>query len=89
MIAKKHVSDGRRVFVRYSNRKLYDTKTSSYTTVQAIAKLALGSFVVYDKVTNEDITSDVLLSALTTHFSNNIASFETVKQDLVTRFLQS
>jgi polyhydroxyalkanoate synthesis regulator protein len=88
-LKNKYPQDGRKVFVRYGNRKLYDIETSKYTTVAAVAKLPLGSFVVYDHTSKEDITNDVLLSALNTHFSNNIEAFETVKADLVTRFLQN
>jgi polyhydroxyalkanoate synthesis repressor PhaR len=49
---------------KYENRKLYHTATSKYITVQELAKLPLGSFKVVDHKTNQDITMEVLLSAL-------------------------
>ena len=56
---------------RYSNRKLYDTETSKYTTVLELVKLPLGSFEIIDQDAkgnvNKDITTEVLLGSL----SNN------------------
>ena len=86
---KKYPQDGRKIFVRYANRKLYDTQTSAYVTVQAIAKLPAGSFKVIDQRTREDITNDVILSALTSHFEKNPETFATVKDEMVSRFLQN
>lgn len=85
----KYTADGKKVFIRYPNRKLYDTVESKYINVAVVAKLPLGTFVVLDNTTKEDITTDVLLSALNTFFSNNITQFETVKEELVKRFLQN
>ena len=48
--------DGRRVFVRYPNRRLYDTKRASYVSIGAILRRRAGSFVVGYGPTGQDIT---------------------------------
>ena len=56
-------SDGRPVVVKkYANRRLYNTATSSYVTLDDLAKMIKhgGDFVAYDAKTGEDITRQVL-----------------------------
>jgi len=56
-------SDGRPVVVKkYANRRLYNTATSSYVTLDDLAKMIKdgGDFVAYDAKTSEDITRQVL-----------------------------
>ena len=47
---------------KYANRRLYNTATSSYVTLEDLAKMIKegGDFVVHDAKTNEDITRSVL-----------------------------
>ena len=47
---------------KYANRRLYNTATSSYVTLDDLAKLIKsgGDFVAYDAKTGEDITRSVL-----------------------------
>ena len=47
---------------KYANRRLYNTATSSYVTLDDLARLIKegGDFVVYDAKTGEDITRSVL-----------------------------
>src|SRR5689334_25127770 len=47
---------------KYANRRLYNTATSSYVTLEDLAKMVKegGEFVVYDAKTGEDITRSVL-----------------------------
>jgi len=55
--------DNRPVVVKkYANRRLYNTATSSYVTLDDLARLIKdgGDFVAYDAKTNEDITRQVL-----------------------------
>ena len=56
--------DGKKptVVKKYANRRLYNTATSSYVTLEDLAKMikAGGDFVVYDAKTGEDITRSVL-----------------------------
>src|SRR6202163_1374737 len=47
---------------KYANRRLYNTATSSYVTLEDLATMIKegGEFVVYDAKTGEDITRSVL-----------------------------
>src|SRR5438309_10473174 len=47
---------------KYANRRLYNTATSSYVTLEDLAKMIKegGDFVVYDAKTGEDLTRSVL-----------------------------
>jgi polyhydroxyalkanoate synthesis repressor PhaR len=47
---------------KYANRRLYNTATSSYVTLDDLAKLIKdgGDFIVYDAKTGEDLTRSVL-----------------------------
>ena len=56
-------SDGRPVVVKkYANRRLYNTATSSYVTLDDLARMIKngGDFVAYDAKTGEEITRSVL-----------------------------
>jgi polyhydroxyalkanoate synthesis regulator protein len=54
-----------KTIVKYSNRKLYDKETAKYTTLREIVKLPIGTFKVERYGTGEDVTTDTLLTALT------------------------
>src|SRR5438445_12194741 len=47
---------------KYANRRLYNTATSSYVTLDDLARMIKegGDFVAYDAKTGEDITRSVL-----------------------------
>ncbi len=54
---------GERVVIKkYANRRLYNTASSSYVTLEHLAEMVREGtdFVVYDAKTNEDITRSVL-----------------------------
>ncbi|HTV88682.1 MAG TPA: polyhydroxyalkanoate synthesis repressor PhaR [Stellaceae bacterium] len=57
-------SGGRKPVVvkKYANRRLYNTATSSYVTLDDLARMIKegGDFVVYDAKTGEDLTRSVL-----------------------------
>jgi polyhydroxyalkanoate synthesis repressor PhaR len=56
-------SGGERVVIKkYANRRLYNTASSSYVTLEHLAEMVKQGvdFVVYDAKTNEDITRTVL-----------------------------
>jgi polyhydroxyalkanoate synthesis repressor PhaR len=56
-------ADKRTVTIKkYANRRLYNTATSSYVTLDDLAQMVKdgGEFVVYDAKTGEDITRSVL-----------------------------
>lgn len=50
------------VIKKYANRRLYNTDTSTYVTLDDLAEMVRGGsdFVVYDARTNEDLTHSVL-----------------------------
>jgi polyhydroxyalkanoate synthesis repressor PhaR len=57
------VPPGERVVIKkYANRRLYNTASSSYVTLEHLAEMVKQGvdFVVYDAKTNEDITRTVL-----------------------------
>ena len=59
---KGRSSDAPIVIKKYANRRLYNTATSSYVTLDYLAEMVKNGqdFVVYDAKTNEDITHSVL-----------------------------
>ena len=61
--ASVNAADANPVVVKkYANRRLYNTETSSYITLETLAEMVRGGrdFVVYDAKTGEDITRSVL-----------------------------
>src|ERR1700758_3994178 len=54
--------DERVVIKKYANRRLYNTASSSYVTLEHLSEMVKKGvdFVVYDAKTNEDITRTVL-----------------------------
>lgn len=52
----------RTVIKKYANRRLYNTRSSSYVTLEHLSDMVKAGtdFVVYDAKTNEDITRSVL-----------------------------
>ncbi len=60
---KSGSSDDKRVVIKkYANRRLYNTASSSYVTLEHLSQMVKDGvdFVVYDAKTNEDITRQVL-----------------------------
>ena len=55
-------NDDRVVIKKYANRRLYNTASSSYVTLEHLSDMVKQGvhFVVYDAKTNEDITRSVL-----------------------------
>jgi polyhydroxyalkanoate synthesis repressor PhaR len=55
-------SDGPVTIKKYANRRLYNTGTSTYVTLEDLAAMVKGGedFVVYDAKSGEDITRSVL-----------------------------
>jgi polyhydroxyalkanoate synthesis repressor PhaR len=61
--AKGSSAGGERVIIKkYANRRLYNTASSSYVTLEHLSEMVKKGvdFVVYDAKTNEDITRTVL-----------------------------
>lgn len=55
-----------RLIKKYPNRRLYDTRTSSYITLADVKELVLNNetFQVVDAKTNEDLTRSILLQII-------------------------
>ncbi len=60
--AARNAAAGQVVIKKYANRRLYNTLSSSYVTLDHLADMVKSEidFVVYDAKTNEDITRQVL-----------------------------
>src|SRR3982751_4546446 len=61
--AKPGATAGEKVVIKkYANRRLYNTASSSYVTLEHLSEMVKQGvdFVVYDAKTNEDITRTVL-----------------------------
>ncbi|MBD3814616.1 MAG: polyhydroxyalkanoate synthesis repressor PhaR, partial [Betaproteobacteria bacterium] len=50
------------VIKKYANRRLYNTRTSAYVTLEDLASMVREGveFVVYDAKSNEDLTRQIL-----------------------------
>jgi polyhydroxyalkanoate synthesis repressor PhaR len=62
-LARDTDQEGRPVIIKkYANRRLYNTDTSTYVTLEDLAEMVRGErdFVVYDAKTGEDLTHAVL-----------------------------
>lgn len=66
-----------RLIKKYSNRRLYDTETSSYITLSDVKTLVLNQteFQVVDAKTNEDLTRNILLQIILEEESGGIPMF--------------
>ncbi|HNU10924.1 MAG TPA: polyhydroxyalkanoate synthesis repressor PhaR [Rubrivivax sp.] len=73
-----------RVLKKYPNRRLYDTRTSSYITLADVKKMVMGAedFEVRDAKTGEDITRSILLQIILEEESGGLPMFskETLAQ---------
>jgi polyhydroxyalkanoate synthesis repressor PhaR len=60
------MSQALRIIKKYPNRRLYDTETSSYITLQDVKKLVLAQveFRVEDAKTKDDLTRSILLQII-------------------------
>jgi polyhydroxyalkanoate synthesis repressor PhaR len=67
------------VVKKYANRRLYNTESSSYITLDTLAEMVRGGrdFVVYDAKTAEDITRSVLTQIIVEEESKGRAMLPT------------
>ncbi|MDZ4364306.1 polyhydroxyalkanoate synthesis repressor PhaR, partial [Brevundimonas sp.] len=58
----KHGDGAQVVIKKYANRRLYNTRTSAYVTLEDLAAMVREGteFVVYDAKTNDDLTRQIL-----------------------------
>ena len=77
-----------RVIKKYPNRRLYDTRVSSYITLEEVRQLVLSgeTFEVRDAKTNEDLTRTVLLQIIAEHEQHGQPIFSTTLLSQIIRF---
>jgi len=82
------VADPARLIKKYPNRRLYDTKTSTYITLADVKKLVLEGqeFQVIDDKTKEDLTRAILLQIIIEEESGGAPMFSS---DILTQFIRS
>ncbi|HZE90381.1 MAG TPA: polyhydroxyalkanoate synthesis repressor PhaR [Rhizobacter sp.] len=86
--ASGSVDRNKRVLKKYPNRRLYDTKTSSYITLMDVKKMVLAAedFVVRDAKTAEDLTRSILLQIILEEESGGVPMFSSQMLAQIIRF---
>ena len=77
-----------RVLKKYPNRRLYDTRNSSYITLADVKQMVLAGedFEVLDAKTGEDITRSILLQIILEEESGGVPMFSTQTLSQIIRF---
>jgi len=77
-----------RIIKKYPNRRLYDTRVSSYITLEEVRQLVLSgeAFEVRDAKTDEDLTRAVLLQIIAEHEQHGQPIFSTALLSQIIRF---
>jgi polyhydroxyalkanoate synthesis repressor PhaR len=77
-----------RTLKKYPNRRLYDTRTSSYITLADVKKMVLGGedFEVRDAKTGDDLTRSILLQIILEEESGGVPMFSTAVLAQIIRF---
>jgi polyhydroxyalkanoate synthesis repressor PhaR len=79
---------GPRTLKKYPNRRLYDTRTSSYITLADVKRMVLSGedFEVRDAKTGEDLTRSILLQIILEEESGGVPMFSTEMLAQIIRF---
>jgi len=79
---------GTRTLKKYPNRRLYDTRTSSYITLADVKRMVLAAedFEVRDAKTGEDLTRSILLQIILEEESGGVPMFSTPVLAQIIRF---
>ena len=77
-----------RVLKKYPNRRLYDTRTSSYITLADVKQMVLAGedFEVRDAKTSEDLTRSILLQIILEEESGGVPMFTAQTLSQIIRF---
>ena len=77
-----------RTLKKYPNRRLYDTRSSSYITRADVQQMVLGgeTFEVRDAKSGEDLTRSILLQIILEEESGGVPMFSTVMLSQLIRF---
>ena len=85
----KQATDGSksRLIKKYPNRRLYDTSTSAYITLEDVKQLVLDGtdFSVVDSKTKQDVTRGILLQVLLEEESGGVPLFT---EDTIKKFIR-
>jgi len=81
-------SSGPRVLKKYPNRRLYDTRTSSYITLADVKQMVLDgeNFEVRDAKTGDEITRSILLQIILEEETGGMPMFSTQMLAQMIRF---
>ena len=81
-------SSGPRVLKKYPNRRLYDTRSSSYITLVDVKRMVLSGedFEVRDAKTGEDLTRSILLQIILEEESGGVPMFSAQVLSQLIRF---
>ena len=79
---------GPRVLKKYPNRRLYDTRSSSYITLADVKRMVMAGedFEVRDAKTAEDLTRSILLQIILEEESGGLPMFSSVMLSQLIRF---
>ncbi|KAB2874177.1 MAG: polyhydroxyalkanoate synthesis repressor PhaR [Burkholderiaceae bacterium] len=79
---------GSRILKKYPNRRLYDTRASSYITLADVKKMVLDNepFEVRDAKTGEELTRSILLQIILEEESGGVPMFSTQTLAQIIRF---
>ena len=79
---------GPRILKKYPNRRLYDTRTSSYITLADVKKMVLDGehFEVRDAKDGEDLTRSILLQIILEEETGGVPMFSTQMMANLIRF---
>ena len=79
---------GPRILKKYPNRRLYDTRTSSYITLADVKKMVLEgeTFEVRDAKAGEDLTRSILLQIILEEETGGVPMFSTQMLAHIIRF---
>ncbi|MDP1899241.1 MAG: polyhydroxyalkanoate synthesis repressor PhaR [Rubrivivax sp.] len=77
-----------RTLKKYPNRRLYDTRTSSYITLADVKQMVLGGedFEVRDARSGDDLTRSILLQIILEEESGGVPMFSTQALSQIIRF---
>jgi polyhydroxyalkanoate synthesis repressor PhaR len=81
-------ASGQRILKKYPNRRLYDTRTSSYITLADVKTMVLDGedFIVRDAKTGEDLTRSILLQIILEEESGGVPMFSSQALAQIIRF---
>ena len=87
-VAEPKMDDKVRLIKKYPNRRLYDTKTSSYITLADVKQMVLKQeeFQVLDAKSSEDLTRQILLQIILEEESGGVPMFSS---DLLSHMIRS